>query len=169
MIAGVGKMQILGVIKMDDIEMSPQELALWWCNLSSTAEDRVEYDTFRKMTGACYYAFDYVTRAIGYNPAIDQYWFRVNLSRDADINAALVELGWFLPYIKSCDGYKAISVFEYTLSEYGCFELREYAEDDILLVKTVYGNERTEARFNSWYDAFSYVRMNHWYGDSEGD
>ena len=147
--------------------VEPRALAYWWMQQYTPDGDKTPYAKYRALTGACYELFSYVSRGSGYDPRTNQQWVRVALPKDGSIAGALVELGFFLPYIKPTEGYKHISVSEYTLSEFGMHELREYGETDIRLIITTHGRERELQRFGSWRAALEYVQTNHWYGNDD--
>lgn len=142
----------------------PQALAQWWMR-HDPDDKKVSYSIFREMTGACYELFNYVSKASGIDPRSNQYWVRLAMPKDGNVADALIELSYFLPHIKTTDGYKHLMLTEHTEANGGTFELREYSEVDIRLVKSTYGRESELRGFGSWGDAFEYVRLNHWYGD----
>lgn len=144
----------------------PKALAIWWMQ-HNPDDKKVSYSVFRGMTDACYELFHYVSKASGIDPRSNQYWVRLAMPKDGKAADALIELGYFLPHIKPTDGYKHLMLTEHTEAEFGTFELREHSEADIRLVKSTYGRESELQRFSSWDAAFEYVRLNHWYGDSD--
>lgn len=140
------------------------EVARWWMETYKPVGGRTSLNKYKDMNAASWDLFTYVHQGMGYDSRSNQQWMSVALSKSADVDAALAELGHFLPLIRPTDGYKHVSILEHTLSEYGMYELREYAPEDIRLVKTTYGQESTLGRFTSWALALAYVRDNHWVG-----
>ena len=145
----------------------PRALAYWWLVQYTPEGSKTPYDTYRQLRGACYDLLSFIMPDSGYDPRTNQQWVRVKLPRRGAIAGALVELDFFLPYIKPTEGYKHVGVFEHTCSENGMYELREYGASDICLIKTIYGRESVEARFEAWRAAFEYVQKHHWYGDDD--
>lgn len=147
----------------------PAALARWWMESYKPEGGRTPYATYSDMTSACWRLFTHVMPGGGYDRRSNQQWVKVGLRRDADIDAVMAELALWLPYVRPTDGYKHVSLLEHTLSEYGMYELREYATADIRLVKTTYERESTEGVFPSWPVALAYVRDHHWYRDGAED
>ncbi len=143
----------------------PAALAYWWMQYKD-GNTRLR-SKFSEHYNACYELFSYVTKSSGYDHRSDQYWVSLALPKDGDIVAAIIELNYFLPYIKLTDGYKHISIIEYTRSASGMYELREYGESDIRMIITTYGRESELRKFDSWRGAFEYAQANHWYGHDE--
>lgn len=150
-------------VNLDD----PAAVARWWMETYKPEGGRTPYATYSDMTSASRRLFIHVMPGSGYDRRSNQQWARVGLRKNADIDAVMAELALWLPYVRETDGYKHVAILEHTLSEYGMYELREYDQADIRLIKTTYGRESIESSFLSWPAALAFVRDNHWYRDDE--
>ena len=76
----------------------------------------------------------------------------------------LATINLLLPHMKPLnEGYKIFSIFEHTLSEYGCYSLFIHADGTFEVSKMAWHRRSTEAKFNTLEEVITYIQVNHYY------
>jgi hypothetical protein len=110
-------------------------------------------------------------RSSGYYPDTNQRAVQIGLYQDDDDDFEVQYKGLesILPVIKPLtEGFKRIDIFESSLSEFGVYSLRVYADDDYKINFTRYSNSRTIAEFKTLREAMKFIQKNHYYQKRKG-
>lgn len=144
--------------------------------LAKTGEDNwslllKEQDSAVAYKALCKALAKYEMMSCGYRPSTMQRVIQISLYKYAPDSAAKLEktfngLQKILPYIEPVDGWKAIDIFESTLSESGSYNL--YVGEKVCeLRKCTYGSERVIFKANSLLEALEYIQKHHPYDSKD--
>lgn len=103
----------------------------------------------------------------GYFPDINQVCLDLQMTRGCEMSfqKTMRALEMVIPHIKSNrDGNKKLGVFEYTLSEYGIYEI-EVNDLGFFLNKRVYGIKHHLKTFKSLEELVRYIQEYHYYDE----
>lgn len=139
-----------------------------------TSKEEIEYYLFEDGTvsGSRYaerekYWEDMGLIRCGYFPDRNQVHLKLKLTKGCErsFQKTVETLGMILPHMKKgYDGNKKLRVFEYTLSEYGTYEI-EVNNLGFFLNKWVYGTKRHLKTFENLVDMVGYVQEHHYYDE----
>lgn len=139
-----------------------------------TSKEEIEYYLFEDGTvsGSRYaerekYWEDMGLSRFGYFPDRNQVSLKLMLTKGCEksFQKTMETLEMILPHMKKGhDGNKKLGVFEYTLSEYGSYEI-EVNNLGFFLNKWVYGTKRHLKTFESLEEIVRYAQEHHYYDE----
>lgn len=139
-----------------------------------TSKEEIEYYLFEDGTvsGSRYTEREKYWKSLGldcfgYFPDRNQVSLELMLTKGCEksFQKTVETLEMILPHMKKgCDGNKNLGVFEYTLSEYGCYEI-EVNNLGFFLNKWEYGTKYHLKIFESLEDMVGYIQEHHYYNE----
>ena len=153
--------------KTGDDWFDMQAIVCWWMDIYIPNSRETDYQTvWRTWDRAVWNYFKYI-RPGGYVIATNQSHIRLSCHRNQPIEDHIKELNIWLPYVKPVEDdegilHKNISIFEHTLSEYGCYDLLIYP-DSYKLQKITYHRPRILATWPTLEEAAKYIHTHHYY------
>jgi len=143
----------------------------WWMNVyTPTNCIETSQEVYSSWHCAVHANFKYIGIA-GYNCGTLQSAIRFAAYKKDPIEEQLEELQMWLPHIRpSVDENgrgdrkaKHVSILERTLSQYACYSMSVYNDNEITVNSLAYGSHNVLKKFDNLKYVISFIRARHWY------